>query len=102
MYEQTNQITLPEARQEASSVFLAKVFNWMAMGLGITGLVAFFTAQSGLARTIVASPIFFVLIIAELGLVFFLSARINRIQAGTASMLFVGYSILNGLDIRFQ
>ena len=99
MYEQTNQITLPEARQEASSVFLAKVFNWMAMGLGITGLVAFFTAQSGLARTIVASPIFFVLIIAELGLVFFLSARINRIQAGTASMLFVGYSILNGLTL---
>lgn len=99
MYEQANQITLAQARQEASSVFLAKVFNWMAMGLGITGIVAFFTAQSGLARIIVGSPIFFVLIIGELGLVFFLSARINKIQAGTASMLFLGYSILNGLTL---
>lgn len=99
MYEQANQITLAQARQEASSVFLAKVFNWMAMGLGITGIVAFFTAQSGLARVIVGSPIFFVLIIGELGLVFYLSARINKIQAGTASMLFLGYSILNGLTL---
>ncbi len=99
MYEQANQITLARAKQEASSVFLAKVFNWMAMGLGLTGIVAFFTAETGLAMAIVGSPIFFVLIIAELGLVFFLSARIERIQAGTATMLFVGYSILNGLTL---
>ncbi len=99
MYQQANQITLAKARQEASSVFLAKVFNWMAMGLGITGIIAFFTAESGLAMAITRSPIFFILIIAELGLVFFLSARINKIQAGTASMLFIGYSILNGLTL---
>lgn len=99
MYQQANQITLTKAREEASSIFLAKVFNWMAMGLGITGVIAFFTAETGLARTIIGSPLFFVLIIAELGLVFYLSARISKIQAGTASMLFVGYSILNGLTL---
>ncbi len=99
MYGQTNQITLTQARQEASTIFLAKVFNWMAMGLGITGIVAYFTASSGFARAIVSSPLFFVLIVAELGLVFYLSARINKIAAATASGLFIGYSVLNGLTL---
>jgi FtsH-binding integral membrane protein len=99
MYENTNQMTIARARQEASTIFLAKVFNWMAAGLGITGLVAFFTANTGLAMAIIASPLFFVLIIAELGLVFYLSARIEKIQAGTATGLFVGYSVLNGLTL---
>ena len=99
MYGETNQITLTQARQEASTIFLAKVFNWMAMGLGLTGIVAYFTASSGLARAIVASPLFMILIVAELGLVFYLSARISKIQAATASGLFIGYSALNGLTL---
>ena len=99
MYGSTNQITITQARQEASSIFLAKVFNWMAMGLCLTGLIAYFTASSGLARAIVASPLFFILIIAELGMVFYLSARISKIQAATASGLFIGYSVLNGLTL---
>jgi FtsH-binding integral membrane protein len=60
MYGNTNQITIAQARQEASSIFLAKVFNWMAMGLGLTGFIAYFTASSGLARAIVGSPLFFI------------------------------------------
>jgi hypothetical protein len=99
MYGSTNQITIAQARQEASSIFLAKVFNWMAMGLGLTGLIAYFTASSGLARAIVGSPLFFILIIAELGMVFYLSARVSKIQAATASGLFIGYSVLNGLTL---
>ncbi len=99
---QTNtnsQITLTQARQDASTIFLAKVFNWMAIGLGITGVVAWFTASSGLALQLVASPLFMILIVAELGMVFFLSARISKIQAGTATGLFLGYALLNGLTL---
>jgi uncharacterized protein len=99
MYGNSDQMTLSRARQEVSTIFLAKVFNWMAMGLGITGIVAYFTANTGLAQSIIASPLFMVLVIAELGMVFFLSARIDKIQAGTASGLFIGYSILNGLTL---
>ncbi|MBU0944942.1 MAG: Bax inhibitor-1/YccA family protein [Proteobacteria bacterium] len=99
MYQMSNQITLTQARQEASTIFLAKVFNWMAVGLGLTGVVAWFTASSGLAMQLVASPAFMILILAELGLVFFLSARIDKIQAGTATGLFVGYAVLNGLTL---
>lgn len=99
MYGNSNQITLTQARQEASSIFLAKVFNWMAIGLGITGLIAYFTASTGLAYAIVGGPLFFVLVLGELGLVFYLSARIEKIQASTATGLFVGYSALNGLTL---
>ena len=95
----TNTMTVAQARQEASTVFLAKVFNWMAIGLGLTGIVAYFTAQSGLAAAIVSSPLFFILILAELGMVFYLSLRIEKIQPGTATGLFVGYSVLNGLTL---
>lgn len=99
MYENTRQITITQARQEASSIFLAKVFNWMAMGLGLTGIIAYLTASSGLAQAIVASPLFMILLFAELGLVFFLSARIDKIQASTAAGLFIGYAVLNGLTL---
>ena len=94
-----NTMTLTEARHEASTVFLAKVFNWMAIGLGLTGAVAWFTASSGLAMQFVATPVFMILILLELGMVFYLSARINKIQAGTATGLFIGYAILNGLTL---
>ncbi len=95
----TNQITLVQARQEASTIFLAKVFNWMAIGLGLTGVIAFFTAESGLAMQIVASPLFIVMILVELGMVFYLSARIDKIEAATATGLFIGYAVLNGLTL---
>ncbi len=99
MHGNTYQITGEQARKEASSLFLAKVFNWMAIGLVLTAVIAQVMFESGLVMRVVSSPIFFVLIIFELGLVFFLSARIQKIQAGSATMLFVAYSILNGVTL---
>lgn len=95
----TLSVTIAQARQEASTIFLAKVFNWMAIGLAVTGGVAFLTAESGMARTLIASPLFFILVLAELGMVFYLSARIEKLQPATATGLFLGYSILNGLTL---
>ncbi len=99
MSENTQQITLSHARQEASSIFLAKVFNWMATGLGLTGLVALVTSETGMALKIASSPLFFILIIGELGMVFYLSARVEKIKAATASLLFYFYAFLNGLTL---
>jgi FtsH-binding integral membrane protein len=93
----SNQLTLPQARQAASTVFLAKVFNWMAIGLGLTGVIAWFVASSGLAVQL--QPFFLPLMLVELGLVFFLSARINKIEAGTATGLFLAYAALNGVTM---
>jgi FtsH-binding integral membrane protein len=96
-----NAMTVAQARAQASTVFLAKVFNWMAVGLGLTGLVAFLVANSALAQQMIFGNklVFFGLVIGELGLVFYLSARIQRISAQAATGLFLLYSALNGATL---
>jgi len=81
--------------------FVRSVYNWMAIGLGLTGVVAYSVANLPEVRNIIfgSGVVFFGLIIAQLALVFFLSARIHRMQAGTATMLFVLYSALNGATL---
>ena len=83
--------------------FIRSVYNWMAAGLALTGLVAVYVAGSEtLIRLIFSNQLlFFGLIIGELALVFFLSARIQKIQASTATGLFMLYSALNGLTLSF-
>ncbi len=83
--------------------FIRSVYNWMAIGLALTGVVAFFTAHNPTMRSLVFGNqmIFFGLIIAELGMVFYLSARIQKLQASTATGLFVLYAALNGITLSF-
>ncbi len=78
--------------------FINKVYGWMALALAITGFVALRTANSGLIDIIAANQIlFFGIIIAELGLVVWLSSSINNMNASKAIGLFLLYSALNGL-----
>ena len=93
--------TTTVASAERVTAFLRKVYGWMFVGLGITAAVAFAVAGSpSIARAVFSNQIlFFGLIIAELGLVFYLSARVNRISPATASALFVAYSGLNGITL---
>ena len=83
------------------SAFLWKVYGWMAVGLGLTAVVAYAVAGSpDLMRVLVGNRlVFFGLVIAELGLVFYLSARADRLSPGTASGLFALYSVLNGVTL---
>ena len=103
MYNQLNSNgrVVAKATTEASTVFLAKVFNWMAIGLGLTGLAAFLTVNSQTMLQLVFgnSLVFYGLIIGELILVFSLSARIERISSQAATGMFIAYSILNGVTI---
>lgn len=78
--------------------YMLSIYNYMALGLGITGVVAYLTASSPvLVNAIFGSPLQWVVLLAPLGFVFYLSARIERIQASTAQMLFWTYSAINGL-----
>ena len=83
--------------------FIRSVYNWMAIGLALTGFVSFYIASTpSLLNLIYRNQIlFFGLIIAELVLVFTISARIQRMQASTATALFVLYSVLNGATLSF-
>ena len=81
--------------------FVRSVYNWMAIGLALTGFVAYSVANMPEVQNVIfGSPmIFFGLIIAELALVFVISSRITRMQAATATLLFVIYSALNGATL---
>jgi hypothetical protein len=81
--------------------FVRSVYNWMAIGLGLTGVVAYSVANMPEVRNVIfgSGMVFFGLIIAQLALVFTLSARIHRMQSGTATLLFVLYSVLNGATL---
>jgi FtsH-binding integral membrane protein len=81
--------------------FMASVYRWMTLGLGLTALVAFGVATSEQAlRFIVFNKfVFFGLILAELGLVVALSAAAARLSAATAGGLFLLYSALNGATL---
>jgi FtsH-binding integral membrane protein len=81
--------------------FIRSVYNWMAIGLGLTGFVAFYVSNSeSLMRLIFGNQlIFFGLIIAELVLVFSLAGRAHKMQASTATGLFILYAALNGVTL---
>jgi len=95
--------TSPVAVAERVSAFLRSVYGWMCVGLALTALVALQVASSPtLLRTLVANQFLFLgLIVAELGLVFYLSARAARLAPGTATALFVVYAALNGVTLSF-
>lgn len=80
------------------NTFIRSVYNWMAMGLALTGFVAYYVANTPSIQQVIFGNriIFYGLIIGELALVFFLSARVQKIQASTATALFVLYAALNG------
>jgi len=83
--------------------FVRSVYNWMGIGLAVTGMVAFFVANNPTMKSLIfGNPvIFFGLLIAELALVFSISARVHRMQASTATSLFLLYSGLNGATLSF-
>ena len=87
------------ASAERVTAFLRKVYGWMCVGLGVTAVVALGVASSPtLVQTIALNKfLFFGLFIAELGLVFYLSARVNKLAPATAAGLFLLYSALNGV-----
>ena len=91
-------ISFPQARRDAASIFLAKVFYWMAIGLAVTAAVAWFTLQSGLVFRLLGGPLI-VLFIAEIALVWYLSARVWQMSPGAATGCFIGYAALNGLTL---
>lgn len=86
---------------ERVSAFLTKVYGWMFIGLGITALIAFAVSSSpALVQTLTGNRlVFFGLMVVELGLVFYLSARVQSLAPGTAAGLFVAYSALNGVTL---
>ena len=92
--------------------YMIRVYNYMAIGVALTGLVAWFTfnaavtegaggalALTSLGQVIYGSPLKWVLMLAPIAMVFFISFRIDRLEAGTARALFFAFAALMGLSM---
>ena len=79
--------------------FLRVTYGWMAAGLAVTAVVALFLAASpDIVVSIVRNRLaFWGIAIAQLGVVFYLSARVSRLSPATAAGLFLAYSALTGI-----
>ena len=81
------------------SEFMSKSFGWMFAGLLVTFGVGIGAVASGLIFPIINSGLFIFTSIAELVMVFVLSARVQKLQPSTATALFFGYAVLNGINL---
>jgi uncharacterized protein len=83
---------------DATRKFLLNVYNWMAMGLALTAVIAYGTAHSSFVVTIMQNPVlYFGLFIAQLAVVMGLTFAINKIPSGVAIGAFFLYAALTGL-----
>lgn len=98
---ETNNLVRSIADKTAQTALFRSVYVWMTLALAITGFVALYVAKSYTLINAMAqnSILFWGLLIAEVALVMYLSARIHRISFTTATILFIAYSILNGVTM---
>lgn len=77
---------------------MLRVYNYMAVGVGLTGLVAMLTYRLT-SPELLQSPLMWVFMLAPLALVFLISFRINALSAETARLLFFVYAASVGLSL---
>ena len=98
--------TAVQAENEASlqryvAGVMRKVYGKMSLGLLATAITSFLVLSSQTVMNVLFSnaATMWILFAAELGLVIYLSARIDKLSSGTATALFYAYSILNGVAL---
>lgn len=97
---ETNNLVRNYTAKAAQATLLRSVYLWMTLALIITGFVAMYVAKSYMANIMIQnSMMFWGVLIAEVALVWYLSARIYKMSFTTATILFIIYSILNGVSM---
>jgi uncharacterized protein len=88
-----------ERIDEGLRSYLLQVYNYMGLGLAITGVVAYFMAASGLYLTIAQTPFIWLIMLAPLGFVFFLGAKIQTMSVSAAQITFWAFAAVMGLSM---
>lgn len=98
--EKTFNVYTEAGRATAFAALMRKTYLWMTFGLIMTALTAAYVANNvSLMQSIFTGSSFMILVIAELALVWILSARIMKMSFATAGIMFAGYSVLNGATL---
>ncbi|MBQ3556068.1 MAG: Bax inhibitor-1/YccA family protein [Bacteroidales bacterium] len=98
---ENNYYYVPTHSATEVGALMKSVYMWMTLALGVTGVVALYVSQSTeLMYSIFSNSIlFWGLIIAEFALVMIISARIHKMSFSTSLLLFLLYSLVNGLTL---
>ena len=98
-WNQSSSYVPTDVRDERVTSFLSKVYGWMFLGLLITSGVAFGVASSPtLIETLILNRVlFWILLLAPIGFVWFLASRVDTIAPTTAAVLFLVYAALVGV-----
>lgn len=92
--------TVGATYDEGLRSYMLGIYNYMAGALGLTGIIAFFVAHTpALASAIFGTPLAWVVMLAPLGVVIYLSARLNKMSTKAAQGWFWAYSALMGLSL---
>lgn len=78
---------------------MLSIYNYMASGILLSGVVALLFAQSGMAAQVMTTPLKWLIILAPLGFVFGMSLGANRMQTTTLQALFWGFCVAMGLSM---
>ncbi|MEN8721438.1 MAG: Bax inhibitor-1/YccA family protein [Alphaproteobacteria bacterium] len=85
---------------EGLRAYMLSVYNYMTIGLALTGLFAFGVSRSPeLMNLIYTTPLQWVLIFGTLGMVFFFAAKVHTLKPATAQAIFWAYAALNGVTL---
>ncbi|KAA3602903.1 MAG: BAX inhibitor (BI)-1/YccA family protein [Calditrichaeota bacterium] len=99
MFDQTQSFARIESNEQTAA-FFRRVYAWMSIGLFLTGIISMAVASSeSLVSMIFGTPLFWVLFLGQLGLVFWLSSRVQNMSPQVATAAFLGYAALNGLTL---
>ncbi len=79
--------------------YMLSIYNYMASGVLLSGVVAMLFASSGMAAAMMVTPLKWVIMLAPLGFVFGMSLGANRMQTSTLQALFWGFCVVMGLSL---
>ena len=96
--------TRVEGIDQGLRAFMLGVYNNMAMGLALTGIVAYGTyawaaSDPAVAQTLYGGPLRWVIMLAPLAFVFGLSAAVERMQPATARLVFLAFAAVMGMSL---
>ena len=92
--------SVPRAARDAGlRSYMLSVYNYMASGVLLTGIVAMLFASSGLAEQVLSTPLRWLIMLAPLGFVMAMSFGLNRMSTGTLQTLFWAFAVAMGLSM---
>jgi uncharacterized protein len=96
----TATVGVPRAARDAGlRSYMLSVYNYMASGVLLTGIVALLFASSGLAEQVLSTPLRWLIMLAPLGFVMAMSFGLNRMSTSTLQILFWSFATAMGLSM---